>query len=153
VAELRWYRCAAAGFWIPVPAAWETSEEVAGAALVTVEPERDGAFRGNVVVTAETVAPELDLRAWAERCVELLCRELNRCHLLDAEDTEVGGVPARRALVHYVQPAFGGVNLEQWMLKAGVRGLVISASTAVPDYDDRRDLMAAIASGLRLEGT
>jgi hypothetical protein len=77
--ELATYRHSSAGFSIPVPAGWETSEEVEGAALVAVEPDRGGVFRGNVVVTGETRSTGLALADWAERCVGLLSEELDHC--------------------------------------------------------------------------
>jgi hypothetical protein len=152
VTELLTYRHSSAGFAIPLPAGWETSEQIEGAALVAVEPDRGGAFRSNVVVTGETRPVGLGLSDWAERCVGLLSQELDHCRLLDTEDTVIGRLPARRVLVHYVHPELGGVNLEQWMLLYGERGFVVSASTAVPDYDERCELMAGIAGGLRIEG-
>jgi hypothetical protein len=120
--------------------------------LVAVEPERGGAFRSNVVVTIETRPVGLGLAGWAERCVGLLSEELDHCRLLDAAEAVIGRLPARRVLVHYVDAGAGGVNLEQWMLLYGERGFVVSASTAVPDYDARCELMASLAGGLRIEG-
>jgi hypothetical protein len=140
------------GFSIPLPAGWEVSEEVDGAALVAAEPDRGGGFRSNVVVTIETRPVGLGLAGWAERCTGLLSEELDHCRVLDAAEAVIGRLPARRALVHYAHPELGGVNLEQWMLLYGERGFVVSASTAVPDYDDRCELMASVAGSLRTEG-
>lgn len=149
MAQLTEYRCTAAGFSIPMPQGWEISEEVEGAALVALEPDRgDGGFRSNVVVTVEST--DLDLPEWAAGCVAALQQSLNRCRVLDTEDTGVGGLPARRALLHYVHLQVGGMNLEQWALRRGDEGFVVSATTAVPDYDDRRELMALIAGGLQV---
>lgn len=143
------YHCTAAGFAILLPQGWEATEEVEGGALVAVEPYRAQAFRNNVVVTVETVPADLDLSGWLERSLAGLRDSLNRCRVLDTEHTEVGGVPARRALVHYVHPNYGGVNLEQWSLRQGDRGFIVSATTIVPDYDDQRQLMATIAESLQ----
>jgi hypothetical protein len=136
-----------AGFELPVPAGWEVARDTEGCALIAVEPPRaEPHLRANVVVTLE----QLEDDGWEERSLAALRESLNRLRLIDDEPVEVGGVPGRRVLSHYVHRAFGGVNLEQWLVRRGDRGYVVSCSTAALEYDDLWDVMTAVGEGLRL---
>jgi hypothetical protein len=144
------HRHTMAGFEIPVPAGWERTEDAEGCALVAVEPPREQPhLRANVVVTIEVLGDEADVDAWTERSVAALGESLNRVRTIDDEAVEIGGLPARRVLSHYVHGRFGGVCLEQWLLASGGLGFVVSCSTAALEYDDLWDLMSAVAEGLR----
>jgi hypothetical protein len=139
------------GFELPLPVGWEFYENVEGCALVAREPPRDDAhLRANVVVTVERLVEGESLDAWAERSLGALAESLHRHRLLDLEAVEVGGRPARRALGHYVNRAYGGVCVEQWLVGAGELGYVVSCTTAALEYDDVFELMHAIADGLRV---
>lgn len=151
MSTLERYRHSTVGFALPLPVGWERSEEVEACALVAVEPPRgDPHLRANVVVTLEQVAADEDLDAWSRRSLDLLAEPLPRLLRIDLEETEIGGVPARRALSHYLHPDHGGANLEQWQLLHRGLGVVISCTTAALEYDDLFDLMHAVAEGLEL---
>ena len=141
------YRHPVAGFELPLPAGWERREDEDGCALIAVEPPRaEPHLRASVVVTVELGAGD----DWADRSLAALRDSLNRLRVIDDDAVEVGGRPARRVLSHYVHRQFGGVNLEQWLLRADDRGYVVSCSTAALEYDDLWDLMTAVGEGLRL---
>lgn len=145
------YHHPSAGFTLPLPAGWERDESVPGCALVSVEPRRDDEhFRANVVVTVEELGEGAELDGWADRSLGALEESLNRLSVIDRDETEIGDVPARRALTHYLHGQFGGVNLEQWSLVEGGRGYVVSCSTAALEYDDLWALTNAVAEGLRI---
>jgi hypothetical protein len=149
--ELETYRHSSAGFELPLPPDWEHTENVHGAALVSVEPPRDEPhFRANVVVTVESLGPDVELESWAERSLEALGESLDRLRVIDVDSVQIGDLPARRALTHYLHDRFGGVNLEQWSLVHGELGYVVSCSTAALEYDDLWPLTNAVAEGLRM---
>jgi hypothetical protein len=148
---LETHRHSITGFELPVPVGWERSEEVEACALVAVEPPRgDPHLRANVVVTLEVVPEDEDLEAWTLRSLASLRESLQEAQVLDVETLEIGGVPARRALTHYLHADHGGAALEQWLLLHRGLGMVISCTTAALEYDDLFDLTHAIAEGLRL---
>ena len=137
-----------AGFELPIPSGWEVVRDQDGCALIAVEPPRaEPHLRASIVVTLELLE---DADGWEERSLTTLREALNRLRVIDDEQVEVGGVPARRVLSHYVHRAYGGVNLEQWLLRRDGRGYVVSCSTAALEYDDLWDLMTAVGEGLRL---
>jgi DcrB len=149
--ELETYCHPTAGFELPLPREWERAENVQGCALVAVEPPRDDPhFRANVVVTIEALEKGSELEAWADRSLDALRDSLNRLRVIDLDAAEVGGLPARRALTHYLHGQFGGVNLEQWSLLHGELGFVVSCSTAALEYDDLWLLTNSVAEGLRV---
>jgi hypothetical protein len=151
--ELETYRHPTAGFALPLPPDWERSENAYGCALIAVEPPRDDPhFRTNVVVTVEQLSGDTDLERWAEGALEALRESLNRLRVIDLDSAEVGGLPARRALTHYLHDRFGGVNLEQWCLLHGGLGYVVSCSTAALEYDDLWALTNQVAEGLTVGG-
>jgi len=150
-AELETYRHPSAAFELPLPAEWERAENVEGCALLAVEPPReDSHFRANVVVTIEQLEQGAELEQWAERSLAALRESLDRLRVIDLDASEIGGLPARRALTHYLHGEFGGVNLEQWSLADGGLGFVVSCSTAALEYDDLWLLTNTVAEGLRV---
>jgi hypothetical protein len=137
-------------FALPLPPDWEVAEDFEGCALIAVEPPRaDGHIRANVTVTVEILGDE-PLAGWAERTLGLLPAALPDLWTVDREDVELAGRPALRSLSHYRHHRFGGVNLEQWMVRDRALGFVTSCTTAALEYDDLWPLMQAIAHGLRL---
>ena len=149
--ELETYRHPTAGFELSLPQGWERSENLHGCALIAVEPPRDDPhFRANVVVTVERLDGHTELERWAERSLDALRESLNRLRVIDLDAAEVGGLPARRALTHYLHERFGGVNLEQWSLVHGGLGYVVSCSTAALEYDDLWALTNEVAEGLKV---
>lgn len=147
--ELTGYRHPGTGLELPLPADWERREAVAGCLLVAVEAPREPYFRANVVVTLEPVDEGMSFRDWVERSLEALRDSVNRLRFIDEEHTEIAGVPACRALSHYLHRDYGGVNVEQWLLLHAGVGQVVSCSTAALEYDDLFPLTSAIGEGLR----
>jgi hypothetical protein len=78
----------------------------------------------------------------------LLEQALERPLLVDLEETEIGGRPARRALVHHTTET-GAVTMEQWTLMEGALGYTLTASAGTLEYDDLADLFATVAAGFR----
>jgi hypothetical protein len=150
--ELETYAHPTAHFELPLPPGWERSENVHGCALIAVEPPReDPHFRANVVVTVEPLDEAADLEGWSERSLDALRESLNRLRVIDLDTLEIGGLPARRALTHYLHGQFGGINLEQWSLISAGLGYVVSCSTAALEYDDLWSLTNAVAEGLKTQ--
>ncbi|HMJ95545.1 MAG TPA: hypothetical protein VK486_06815 [Thermoleophilaceae bacterium] len=148
--ELETYRHPSAGFELPLPRDWEQSENIHGCALVSIEPPReDPHFRPNVVVTVEALGADVELESWAESSLDALRESLDRLRVIDLDSVDIGDLPARRALTHYLHDRFGGVNLEQWSLVHGELGYVVSCSTGALEYDDLWWLTNAVAEGLR----
>jgi hypothetical protein len=146
--RLSTYRHPTAGFSLPLPQAWEQVEDAEGVALIAVEPERPPWFRANLVVTIERLGADLDLSRWTEAGRGLLVQTLQRPLLLDLDQTEIGGRPARRALVHHTAET-GAVTMEQWTLTEATLGYTVTASVGTLEYDDLADLFATVAAGFR----
>jgi hypothetical protein len=142
------YRHPTAGFSLPLPQGWEQVEDAEGIALIAIEPERPPWFRANLVVTIERVGAEMDVSSWTEAGQELLEQTLQRPLMLDVEQVEIGGRPARRVLVHHATET-GAVTMEQWALTEGALGYTITASVGTLEYDDLADLFATAAAGFR----
>ena len=141
------YRHPTAGFSLPLPRGWERVEDAEGVALIAVEPARPPWFRANLVVTIERLG-DMDLPRWTEAGLGLLEQSLERPLLLDLEEIEIGGRPARRALVHHATET-GAVTMEQWALTEGSLGYTVTASVATLEYDDLADLFATMVAGFR----
>jgi hypothetical protein len=142
------YRHPEAGFSLPLPQAWEKMEDAEGVALIAIEPERPPWFRANLVVTIESLGVDLDLSSWTEAGHDLLMQTLQHPLLLDLEQTDIGGRPARRALVHHTTES-GAVTIEQWALTEATLGYTVTASAATLEYDDLADLFATVVAGFR----
>jgi hypothetical protein len=142
------YRHPTAGFSLPLPPSWERVEDTEGVALIAVEPDRPPWFRANLVVTIEQLGAGMDLSTWTQAGHDLLEETLQRPLLLDEEQTEIGGRPARRALVHHGTEA-GAVTMEQWTLTEATLGYTVTASVGTLEYDDLADLFATMAAGFR----
>jgi len=138
---------------LSVPQDWMVSENVTDTVIAAAAPHRDGHFTANVVVTVDEIFAGETLVGWAQRTVAALTQQVLRLRVLDLEDTEIDRRPARRVLSHYPLPGHGGVSLEQWLLSDGPRGVILSCSTAALEYDDRADLFAEVAAGLRVAGS
>lgn len=143
------YRHPEAGFSLPLPDGWERAEDTPGVALVAVEPERDGRFRSNVVVTIEQLPPGTTLQAWEEGGDALLPRMLDRYLRLDDDRVGLGEHQARRTLAHHTTAEGHAVTMQQWTLVAGACGYTLTASTRTLDFDQVADLFTALAEGFR----
>ena len=142
------YRHPTAGFRLPLPRDWERTEDTEGIALIAVEAERPPWFRANLVVTIERLEAGMDLSGWTDAGWGLLEQTLERPLLLDLEQTEIGGRPARRTLVHHTTDS-GAVTMEQWSLTEAALGYILTASVGTLEYDDLADLFATVAAGFR----
>jgi hypothetical protein len=143
------YRHPAAGFSLPLPEAWERVDDAPGVALVAVQPDRDGWFRANVVVTIEKLTPEATLAERMTAADEVLEGVLHRYVQIDAEAVEVDGRPARRVLAHHTTEEGHAVTMEQWTLVENGCGYTLTASAATLDYDGMADLFTMMAEGFR----
>jgi hypothetical protein len=137
------------GFTIPVPAAWELVDDAPGVALIAVEPERDGWFRSNVVVTLEHLAPGSTLDAWTASGEGLLEQALHRYLRLDDELMVIDGRQARRTLSHHTTPDNHAVTMEQWSMVEGCSAYTVTASAATLAYDGLADAFEEIACRFR----
>jgi hypothetical protein len=142
------YRHPTAGFRLPLPRDWERAEDTEGIALIAVEAERPPWFRANLVVTIERLEAGMDLSSWTDAGWGLLEQTLEHPLLVDLEQTELGGRPARRALVHHTTET-GAVTMEQWSLTEAALGYTLTASVGTLEYDDLADLFATVAAGFR----
>jgi hypothetical protein len=153
VSERLWdYRHPAAGFALPLPSEWHRVEDPRpGVLLVAVEPERGPWFRANAVVTVERLDPPTSLAAWQDEAVRLLPQVMADLILLDVEDTQLGGRPARRTLIHHATGDAGAVTAELWATVDRGNGYTLTTSVGSLEYDDLADMFAAMAQGLRLD--
>jgi hypothetical protein len=142
------YRHPGAGFSLALPQAWERVEDTEGVALIAIEPERPPWFRANLVVTIEVLGADMDLSRWTKAGHGLLDQTLERPLLLDLEQTQIGGRPAHRTLVHHTTET-GAVTMEQWTLTEGTLGYSVTASAGTLEYDDLADLFATVAASFR----
>jgi hypothetical protein len=143
------YRHPVAGFTMELPEAWERVDSVAGVALITVEPERDGWFRSSIVVTIEQLASSTTFTQWTEAADGLVREALHRYLLIDSEPVEIGGHAARRTLAHHTTEDNHAVTMEQWILAEGGCGYTLTASAGTLDYDHIADMFGVIANGFR----
>lgn len=135
---------------LPVPEDWLHGEQDMGAAVAVAEGYRPGSFAANLVVSVHELLAGESERDWVGRVVAELAAGIPRLRVLDTEDLELGGRPAARVLSHYPLPEFGGVTVEQWLVTDAERPVVLSCSVATLEYDDRADVFAEIAAGLRI---
>jgi hypothetical protein len=153
-ADLVSYRHPDLRFSLDLPADIERHEDVPHTALVAVERAEalpDGAFRGSISVIAEDGPEGMDLDEYAEGSLEQQRRSLARFHLIDREETTVGGVPAVRTLAHYDGDETLAVVAEQWRLIARGLGWVITGTSDAITYAGRADAFAAVADTFRVE--
>lgn len=146
------YRHPGTGFTLPLPEEWERAEDANGVALIAVEPDRGPWFRANAVVTIDQLDPRLDLPAWQDRGLALMGETLTEFHLIDVEETELAGRPARRTLAHHRaegELTVDAVTLEQWSLVEGRLGYTLSATVGTLEYGDLADLFAEMARRFR----
>jgi len=143
------FRHPAEGFVLPVPTEWQQVVDAQpGIPLVAIEPERGPWFRANAVLTIEPLDPTLGLDAWQDRALQMLPQVLDEFLLVDLEDIELGGQPARRTLAHYAAQA-GAVTAELWATVHESRGYTLTTSVGTLEYDDLVDTFTAMAHGLR----
>src|SRR5574341_1099908 len=143
------YRHHTAQFSLSIPEAWERVDDSPGLALVVVEPERDGWFRSNFVVTIEKLLPRMMLAEWTAAADILLRDALNRYVRLDVELVEIAGRETRRVLAHHTTEEGHAVTMEQWALAERGCGYTLTGSAGTLDYGRMADLFAMMAQGFR----
>ncbi len=112
---------------VEVPDGWEqVSDPYPGIELVVVEPEQEGLFRANLVVTVTDVA--MSFGDWQKGTDVFLAGELHDYLLLDLERMPVGGHPGARRLATYATAENQSVTVQQWMTLLDGRGVTLSAS-------------------------
>ena len=112
---------------VEVPDGWEQAPDpYPGIELVVVEPEQEGLFRANLVVTVTDVA--MSFGDWQKGTDVFLAGELHDYLLLDLERMPVGGHPGARRLATHATAENQSVTVQQWMTLVGGRGVTLSAS-------------------------
>ncbi len=140
------------GFSLLVPIGWELAVDPrADTALVAVEPDRDGGFRANVVVTVDDLPPEMDFTGWQQTVEPMLENALDDHLLLDLERLDVApGGPSTRRLLHHLIEESGPVTAEQWSSARGRTGYTLTCSAATPAYDSLADVLTEVGRSWRL---
>jgi hypothetical protein len=141
----------AAGFSIAVPGNWRLERDVGQCALFALEPPRpEGVFTANLNVVVEE-AGDLDPDQLAQRHVEGLATTLIEHRLIDVEEIRLDGRRAVRFLsIHRFR--LHSLALEQWLIPAGRRSFVVSATAEAIDYDEVRGTFAAMVEGFHVDG-
>lgn len=143
---------ASAGFSLPLPESWQVVEDPQqGVPLVALEPDRDGIFRCNAVVTLDEVPKGLDLTGWQAGAETMMRQAMQDFLLLDEDQLEIGGQPALYRLIHHLLPEQGPVTMAQWMLLRASSGHTLTCSVGTMEYETRADLFVEIAQGFRFE--
>jgi hypothetical protein len=146
------HRQQAGGFSLPIPESWQVADDPQpGVPLVAVEPDRDGIFRCNVVVSLDEVPEGLDLTGWQAGAEPMMQHAMEDFLLLDLAQLDIDGQPAMYRLAHHLVPDQGPVTMAQWMLLRAGRGHTVTCSVGTMEYETRADLFEEIAQGFRFE--
>lgn len=139
------------GFELTVPEGVQLSTELPGIALAVRDGDDApaGAFRPTLTVTAEEVGPHTELDDYVAVSLATQERLLRAPRLLDREPAEVAGRPGVRTLVHHNQDG-EAVVVEQWRVRDGDLGYVISATCAALEFGELGEALAAVATTFRL---
>jgi len=135
-----------------VPDAWETVHHPHdGVELVVVEPEQEGLFRANLVLTVTDVS--LSLRDWQVGTESYLAAHLADYVPLDAERLTVGGQPGLRRLATYATDDNRSVTVEQRATVVGGTGVTLTATTSTLAWAAQGELLAHVFSSLVVDPT
>jgi len=130
-----------------VPDAWETVRHPHdGVELVSVEPEQEGLFRANLVLTVTDVA--MSLRDWQIGTESYLAAHLADYVPLDAERVAVGGQPGLRRLATYATEDNRSVTVEQRSTVVDGVGVTLTATTSTLAWAAQAELLAHVFSSL-----
>jgi hypothetical protein len=130
-----------------VPDAWETVRSPhEGVELVSVEPEQEGLFRANLVLTVTPVA--MSLRDWQVGTESYLAAHLADYLPLDAERLTVGGHPGLRRLGTYAAESGDSVTVEQWATLVEGLGVSLAVTTSTLAYAAQAALVAHVVDSL-----
>lgn len=131
------YTHPALGFTVELPPGSEIVDDLPGIALMALEPpDRDAAFRANLVVVVEQYAGD-DVEAFTDASLRTQERELSAFHLLDRA---ADGATTRTLGAHDSEDQ--AVTIEQWRLLHDGRGYTLTASCWSLDYDSLADAFA-----------
>lgn len=137
---------------VDVPDGWEqASDPYPGIELVVVEPEQDGLFRANLVVTVTDVA--MSFGDWQKGTDVFLAGELHDYLLLDLERMPVGGHPGARRLATHATAENQSVTVQQWMTLINGRGVTLSASCGTLAFATAGVELERSAHSLRINPT
>jgi len=139
------------GLSIGLPGDWDMQvDPQPSVALVVVEPRTDDSFRANLVVTTDELPDGLDLRLWQEGTDELLPQALHEYVLLDLEDVELAGLPARRRLAHHTVESGAAVTMQQWAAVRGREGVTVTTTVETMELASTAAMFAAVVDTLVL---
>lgn len=128
---------------------WQQVETGPEAAFAALHPDDGSGFRSSVVLTTSIVGA-LDAERWAAGTAAVLADRLIGFLLLDDAEARLGGLPARRLLVSYVDDAVRDLTLEQWSAVTEGRGIALSFTCATADYPRFRAVAQGIADSLEV---
>lgn len=135
-----------------VPDAWETVHRPAdGVELVVVEPEQEGLFRANLVLTVTEVA--MSLGDWQVGTESYLAAHLADYVPLDAERLDVGGHPGLRRLATYATDDNRSVTVEQRATLVDGLGVTLTATTSTLAWSAQGELLGHVFASLVVDPT
>jgi hypothetical protein len=133
------------GFTLDLPPGVEIAIDVPpGIALVARATDRAAAFRANLTVVAEQVAPDTDLDAYVAGSLAEQARVLEAWHLIDVASATVADRAAVRTLGHHVFDGMG-IVVEQWRVRDADLGWVLAASSEALLWRASAEVLAACA--------
>ncbi|WP_163508628.1 DUF1795 domain-containing protein [Fodinicola acaciae] len=140
-------------FSLKLPENWDLVEDPQpGVALVALEPDRDGVFRCNLVVSVDVVPEGLDLGGWQAGAETMMREAMPDFLLIDLDEVEIGGRPAMYRLAHHLVPDQGAVTMAQWMFLRSGRGFTLTGSVGTMEYAYRADFFTDVATSVRFDG-
>lgn len=135
---------------VDVPDGWEqVGDPYPGVELIVVEPEQDGLFRANLVLTVTEV--EMSFADWQKGTDVFLAGELHDYLLLDLERVPVGGQPGARRLATYATAENQSVTVQQWMTLVEGRGVTLNASCGTLAFAMSGSALESVATSLRID--
>lgn len=135
---------------VDVPGGWEQVRDAyPGVELAVVEPEQQGLFRANLVVTVADV--EMSFGDWQKGTDVFLASQLHDYLLLDLERMPVGGHPGARRLATHASDDNQSVTVQQWMTLVGGRAVTLSASCATLAFAGAGAELERSAQSLRID--
>lgn len=139
-------------FSLQLPENWDmVVDPQPGVALVALEPDRDGIFRCNLVVSIDVLPAGIDLAGWQAGAEPMMRHAMADFLLLDLDETQIGGRPAMYRLAHHLVPDQGAVTMAQWMFLRPGRGFTLTGSVGTMEYAERADFFTDVAISVRFD--